>query len=81
MVAKAAKLTRLSKAGRTKLRFSGRIGSKTLKPGVYRATFTPRDAAGNTGKPARVSLTVVKGRAPRCNVRGLPGAPGARIRE
>jgi hypothetical protein len=58
--AKAGKLTRLSKAGRTKLRFSGRIGSRSLKPGVYRATFTPRDAAGNTGKPARVSFTVVR---------------------
>jgi hypothetical protein len=39
--------------------FSGRLGSKTLKPGRYRATLAARNSAG-TSKAQRLSFTVVR---------------------
>ena len=54
-------LTRTSTAGANAVPFSGRIGSRALKPGKYRARFTATDAAGNVAsrKPT-VGFTVVK---------------------
>ena len=40
--------------------FSGRIGSKRLKPGRYRLTLLATDAAGNVSKPRVLALRVVK---------------------
>lgn len=37
-------------AGVNRLRFSGRIGRKSLRPGVYRMVGIPTDAAGNRGR-------------------------------
>lgn len=53
-------LTRAAKSGRNTLKFSGRIGSKPLKPGRYRALITATDAAGNRSAAKRVRFRVVK---------------------
>jgi hypothetical protein len=56
-----ATLTRKSlPAGAAKVPFSGRIGSKALKPGGYRAAITPTDAAGAQGKTRSAKFTVVR---------------------
>ena len=47
-------------AGTNAKRFSGRIGSKRLSPGSYRARLAGTDTAGNTGKTAVVRFRVVK---------------------
>jgi hypothetical protein len=49
-----------SKALTNSKRFSGRIGSKAMKPGVHRATLVATDAAGNHSLPKIVKLTVVR---------------------
>ncbi len=46
--------------GRKRIRFSGRIGRKRLRPGLYRLTLTLRDAAGNTGRPRRLFFRILK---------------------
>ena len=38
----------------------GRIGKRSLKPGAYRATFAPRDTAGNRGTARVVKFKIVK---------------------
>ncbi|MFL5896417.1 MAG: choice-of-anchor Q domain-containing protein [Thermoleophilaceae bacterium] len=53
-------LTRRSVAGANRVAFSGRIGSRALKPGTYRATAVATDAAGNRSKPVRVKFTIVR---------------------
>jgi len=40
--------------------FSGRIGSRKLAPGRYRATLRATDAAGNRSLPKRIAFRVVK---------------------
>jgi hypothetical protein len=57
---RAGTFTRRSRAGANRIRFSGRIGRRKLKPGSYRLTLTPTDAAGNRGKPRRLSFRVVR---------------------
>jgi hypothetical protein len=47
-------------AGRTNVKFSGRIGKKALKPGRYRALITATDAAGNRSKPKQLKFRVVR---------------------
>jgi len=45
-------------AGPDSLAFSGRIGSKALSPGAYRALFSA-SAGGLTSTPVALSLTIV----------------------
>lgn len=52
------KLTRRSKQGATRIAFSGRLGSKALKPGRYVLTLTAVDAAGNRSAAKKVSFRV-----------------------
>jgi hypothetical protein len=54
------KLTRSAKSGRNTVKFSGRIGSRPLKPGRYRAVITATDAAGNHSAAKRVRFRVLK---------------------
>jgi hypothetical protein len=49
-------------AGANSKRFSGRIGSRSLSPGSYRALVTATDAAGNRTRQATATFRVV---APR----------------
>ena len=39
-------------------RFTGRLGSKTLKPGSYRLVAVARDPAGNTATTVRAAFAV-----------------------
>jgi hypothetical protein len=55
----AGKLTRTAKKGANTLKFSGRIGSKALKRGSYRAVITATDAAGNRSATRSVKFRVV----------------------
>jgi hypothetical protein len=57
----SGKLTRSARSGKNALRFSGRIGSRALKPGRYRAVLTATDAAGNRSAPKRLSFRVTNG--------------------
>jgi plastocyanin len=45
--------------GKAKVRFSGRIGRRALKPGTYRATITASNGAGSA-KPVRVKFRIVR---------------------
>lgn len=45
-------------AGPTRLRFSGRIGRRPLRPGRHRATITATDGAGNHSPRRRASFTI-----------------------
>ena len=54
------KLTRSSRAGGNRVRFSGRVGRRTLRPGRYRATLTAVDRAGNRSKPSAVRFRIVR---------------------
>lgn len=49
-----------ARAGRTTRRFTGRLGSKRLKPGRYTLQLGAVDAAGNAGKPARLRFEIVR---------------------
>ncbi len=46
--------------GRKRVRFSGRLRGRRLKPGVYRLTITLKDAARNTGRPRRLFFRILK---------------------
>ena len=46
--------------GQNSFRFSGRLGGKKLRPGRYRLVATPRDSAGNRGKPARKKFRIIR---------------------
>jgi len=55
-----ATLTRTkTKQGANKVAFTGRLGSRRLKPGRYRATVGAVDAAGNRAKARRVTFRIV----------------------
>jgi hypothetical protein len=57
----ATMLTRRHRpAGRNSVAFSGRIRSKALARGTYRATITATDAAGNRSAPRTAIFTIVK---------------------
>jgi len=51
---------RTGKQGRNDVAFSGRIASKALARGTYRAEIAAADAAGNRSKPKTLSFTIVK---------------------
>ena len=57
----AGALTRRLAAGRRSVPFSGRLGSRPLVPGRYRATLTARDTAGHVSRSRTLSFTVVAG--------------------
>jgi uncharacterized delta-60 repeat protein len=46
--------------GRSRLAFGGRVGKRVLPPGRYTLRATPKDAAGNSGKPRSVALRIVR---------------------
>jgi extracellular elastinolytic metalloproteinase len=47
--------------GAQRVRFSGRLGSRALRAGVYRATIVATDPGGNRSRAARVTFRVVRG--------------------
>jgi Tol biopolymer transport system component len=49
-------------AGRNRVRFTGRVGKRKLRPGRYRATLTATDAAVNTSRPRTISFTMLRRR-------------------
>jgi hypothetical protein len=53
-------LTRTSKQGPNSVEFSGRIGSRALKPGRYQATLSATDAAKNASPAKTITFTIVK---------------------
>ncbi|NLT05775.1 MAG: hypothetical protein GXY03_05620, partial [Solirubrobacterales bacterium] len=50
------------RAGANRIRISGRIGRRALRPGRYRATVVAIDSAGNRSKPRRVAFRIVRAR-------------------
>jgi hypothetical protein len=52
-------LTRTSHTGANTVAFSGRIGSRALKPGHYQATLTATDTAKLTSNAETISFTIV----------------------
>jgi hypothetical protein len=52
-------LTRTSPAGADNVAFSGRIGTRALKPGLYSATLTATDSAGDSSTPITIFFTIV----------------------
>jgi glucose/arabinose dehydrogenase len=52
-------LTRRLAAGRRKVGFSGRVGSRALAPGGYRALLVAVDPSGNASRARTVSFTIV----------------------
>jgi hypothetical protein len=53
-------IQRLAGPGPVEIAFSGRIGTKALQPGSYRALVTAQDAAGNTSAQNTLTFKVVK---------------------
>jgi hypothetical protein len=56
----AGTITRAAKAGRTSLRFSGRLRGRSLAAGRYRATVVATDAARNRSAPRRVTFRMLR---------------------
>jgi len=54
-------LKRNLRPGAQRVRFSGRLGSRALRAGVYRATIVATDPGGNRSRPARATFRVVRG--------------------
>ncbi len=57
---RAGRFAQDSVAGANTKRFSGRIGSRSLSPGKYRANLVAIDAAGNRSATKRLSFRVVR---------------------
>jgi len=55
------RLSRNGAKGANRIRFSGRLGKRTLRPGRYRAVITATDAAGNCSTPRRTSFRIMRG--------------------
>ncbi|MDQ6751618.1 MAG: hypothetical protein M3Z33_12825, partial [Actinomycetota bacterium] len=53
-------LTRTSHAGANAVAFSGRVGSRALKPGSYQAVLTATDAARNVSARKTLAFKVVR---------------------
>jgi DNA-binding beta-propeller fold protein YncE len=56
-----ATLTRIIRRGKGTVALSGRIAKKPMAPGTYRLTITAKDGAGNVSKPARRTITILRG--------------------
>lgn len=54
------RLTRKSARGANAVYFSGRVGSKALRPGSYQATLSATDGAGNTSKAETTFFKIVE---------------------
>ena len=52
-------MTRASKKGANRVRFTGRLGDKALEPGRYRLEVTAVDAARNKSKPVRRGFRIL----------------------
>ena len=61
LIVTSGTLTRISHHGANGVGFSGRIGSKALRPGRYQATLTATNAARQTSTRQTIAFTVVKG--------------------
>ena len=59
-LAHAGTLRRAGSRGPNRIRFSGRIGRRALRPGGFRALVRARDAAGNVSRTRRVRFRVVR---------------------
>jgi len=59
-VAKGALIRRNRAKGPVKIPFTGRIGTRALKPGRYRTTATATDAAKNRSKAHKLTFRVVR---------------------
>jgi uncharacterized delta-60 repeat protein len=57
---KVVKLVRTSGAGRNRVRFTGRVGRRALRPGLYRATLTAVDRVGVRSAPRAVRFRIVR---------------------
>lgn len=55
-------LRRQGRRGLNRLRFTGRIGRRALRPGRYRLLVRATDAAGNRSKLRRRGFRVVRSR-------------------
>jgi PKD domain len=53
-------LARRAKQGANRVKFTGRIGRKALKPGRYRARLTATDPAGNRSKTRTLRFRIVR---------------------
>ncbi len=53
------RLTRTAKQGSNSIKFTGRLGSRALRPGRYRAVARATDAAGNRSAPKRARFRIV----------------------
>lgn len=53
-------LTRTSHKGANNVAFSGRIGSKALKPAHYQGTLTATDPSKNTSNAKTITFTIVR---------------------
>jgi TolB protein len=49
-----------TKKGVNRVKFTGRVGKKRLRPGTYRATLVATDPSGNRSKPKRLRFKVVR---------------------
>lgn len=49
-----------AKAGKNSLKFSGRIGSKKLKPGTYRVSAVAVDQAGRSSKEKLFQFKILR---------------------
>ena len=58
--ARVVKLKRPSRAGGNRVRFTGRVGRRTLRPGRYRATLTAVDATGARSQARAVTFRIVR---------------------
>jgi hypothetical protein len=58
---KVGTLRRQLTSGSRSVRFSGRLGAKTLRAGRYGAVLTAIDASGNRSASVRASFRVVRG--------------------
>jgi hypothetical protein len=54
-------LKRNLRPGAQRVRFSGRLGSRALRAGVYRATVVATDPGGNRSRAARATFRIVRG--------------------
>jgi len=53
-------LRRADRAGDVSIAFSGRLGSRALKPGRFRFRIVAADAAGNRSAAVKLAFKVVK---------------------
>ncbi|HMJ95553.1 MAG TPA: hypothetical protein VK486_06860, partial [Thermoleophilaceae bacterium] len=60
LTAKRPTFVRSAPAGRSKVKWSGRLRRKALRRGGYVLRATPTDAAGNTGKSRSLSFKIVR---------------------